>query len=58
MAICAEGIAGHQSPGHGVYSPAWNLRRCFSAEDGKHLVFQAFDPVLNQYKDRHFDAAA
>jgi hypothetical protein len=31
--------------------------RCLSAEDGKHLIFQAFYPVQNQYKDRHQDAA-
>ena len=58
MAICNEEIAANQSPGHGVYSPAWNLRRRFPTEDGKHLVLQDFAPVQNQYNDGHWDAAA
>ncbi len=42
VAICAEEIAGHQSPRYGVNLPAWNLRQCFPAEDGKYLVFASF----------------
>jgi hypothetical protein len=45
VATCNEEIAANQSPGHGVYSPAWNIRRRFPAEDGKHLVLQDFAPV-------------
>ena len=58
MAICNEQIAANQSPRHGVYSPAWNIRRRFPAEDGKHLVLQDFAPVQNQYNDGRWDAAA
>ena len=58
MAICAVENATIQSPGHGVHQPARILRRCFPAEDGKHLFLQVSAPDQNQYKDRHWDASA
>ncbi len=51
MAVCNEEIVANQSSGHGVYSPAWNLRRRFPAEDGKHLVLQEFAPVQSTMTD-------
>ena len=34
VAVCAEEIAVNQSPGHGVYPPAWNIWWGVSAQDG------------------------